>query len=357
MSTSSQALWQQLSEAGLVQGPAPEREPLESPWYVKTLLGFSGWLAAVFLLGFIAVGLQFVLKSSAASLVSGGLLLAAAFYLLRIPKNEFIEHLGLAISLTGQSLLIWALFRQIETQEILAWLLITLLHGILAVIMPNFVHRILSTLFAAFSLSVFLTLSGMPFLSNALLLMLAAWIWLREFHSSHNMASMRAMGYGLVLALIPLEGTLLFPGNFLGLGLFRSTPTPWVQPWMAEVLLGLVALYTVWQLLSRQQHTILSRTGVLSLLGTLLICLLSLEAQGIIVGLIILLLGFSGSNRLLLGLGTISLLLYISAYYYLLDTTLLTKAGILLLLGLGFLTIRWLLPIVLPANRSAGHAG
>jgi hypothetical protein len=111
MKDSSVSVWSELSVAGIVQGEMPSTHEIESPWYVKVLLAFSGWLAALFVLGFIWAGYVFIVKSNTASLVTGGLMIAAAYAILRMPKNEFFEHVALAVSLAGQALMIFAIVK------------------------------------------------------------------------------------------------------------------------------------------------------------------------------------------------------------------------------------------------------
>jgi uncharacterized membrane protein len=125
---------------------------------------------------------------------------------------------------------------------------------------------------------------------------------------------------------------------------------------MGELLIGVVALYVVRQLLRRYAQGVSTRTAVTALLATLLLCAVSMEVRGISVGMLIMLLGFAGSNRILLGLGIVSLLFYISSYYYLLEASLQAKSLSLLLIGLTLLVIRLLIPALLPAPREANHA-
>ena len=84
---------------------------------------------------------------------------------------------------------------------------------------------------------------------------------------------------------------------------------------MGDALAGAVALYVVWQLLRRRGLAISEWLSVAALVGTALLCAVSFEAQGMTVGVVIILLRFAGGNRVLLGLGIASLLFYISSYY------------------------------------------
>jgi uncharacterized membrane protein len=124
----------------------------------------------------------------------------------------------------------------------------------------------------------------------------------------------------------------------------------WTQPWMGELLIGIITLYIIWQLLQRYGHSKLEPFSIVVFFGALLLCAFSMNANGITVGIAILLLGFAGSNRVLLGLGIVSLLFYISSYYYLLDATLLDKSQTLFIIGFVMLSLRWLLLRKMPGR-------
>ena len=357
MSQEMEEVWSSLRQAGLVQGSAPETEKLESPWYVKTILAFSGWLAAILILIFIGIGFQFIMQSSMTSFITGSLMIAAAYALLRIARNDFFEHLALAISFAGQVLIVIAILGEGADREIMPWLGIVLIQLLLAVLMPNFVHRACSSYFAVLAFSMVLTLQGVPYLFSAIVMSIITWLWLNEFHFPPHMQKIRACGYGAVLALIQFKGSALFgPGNTMGWNFMRKQPEIWGPLWLGEAFACLVMLTLVWQLLQRSGRSINDRFSIIVLLGTLLLCAVSMQAQGITVGVMILLLGFSASNRILMGLGIVSLLFYISSYYYLLETTLLVKAQILFMTGLLLLSLRWILLHVILREKEVQDA-
>jgi uncharacterized membrane protein len=81
------------------------------------------------------------------------------------------------------------------------------------------------------------------------------------------------------------------------------------------------------------------------LLGaTMLVSLPVLWTPGILAAVIILVLGFQRGNRLLLGLGAVGLAVFLIAFYYHLEITLLVKSLILLGTGLLLLGLRPLMP-------------
>ena len=356
MTRANDPLWEKLLHAGLVQGPAPAERRHASPWFVKALLGFCGWLAAMFLLGFLAVGFPFLVENRPAALIGGGTMIAAAYALLRAGKKPFVEHLALAVSLAGQAWVVWALFPCARRDDTVAWILVALLQALLAAVMPHFVHQVFSSFAAALALAMALGAMGAPYLFSAVILGLAAWLWLNEFRYHRQVRQIQALGYGLVLALIPLKGTALFGYEALGWRSPRDLSTLGVQPWMGEVLAGMVMLVVVWRLLRGRGQTVTAPAAIAALLTTLALWAVSMEAQGITAGLTVMLLGFAGGNRCLLGLGIVALLFFISSYYYLLDTTLLVKARTLLILGLMLLGIRWIMRRWPAGNKGARHA-
>src|SRR5512134_868973 len=108
------AAWRALREAGLVRGDPPA-VPLESPWYVRLMLGMAGWIAALFLLGFVAAGLTWIIRSEAACIVTGLLGSGAAWLLLRkLGHNDFAAQFALAVSFAGQGLFAYGVFGRFE---------------------------------------------------------------------------------------------------------------------------------------------------------------------------------------------------------------------------------------------------
>lgn len=349
MSKLEDKVWSTLLEVNLVEGEAPTSVDLESPWYVKTLLAFCGWFASLFILGFIGTALSFVIDSAGACFLVGGFLIGGAFFVLRLPKNEFFVHMALAFSLAGQALIVFAFFRLTRHDHSSTWTLIALLQTVLAIVMPNFVHRVFSSFFAAFSFSAALSSAGILYLSDAVIMLLVALLWLNEFHFPRHIKKIRGIGYGLVLALIQIKSTTILGMRDWNRLFFGHRQNELVsQPWVGELLASVTILFVVWQLLKRNGHSIFDPTSIAAIVGTTALCAASFEAQGISIGVTIILLAFAGSNRVLLALGTASLLGYVSYYYYQLDITLLAKSQTLFLTGAILLCSRFLLGYLIP---------
>jgi hypothetical protein len=344
--------WTDLREAGLVQGEAPAAG-VETPWYVRLMLGVAGWIAAGFLLGFVAVGLTWVIKNETACLVFGLLASAAAWLLLRkLGRNEFAAQFALAVSFAGQALFAYGVFGLFGNAPEAggAWLLLALQQAVLTAVMPNPIHRLWSGFATAAALHMALRAAGAAFLAPALLLGMGAWAWLNEFRWPRFGHVLRPAAYGMLLALIALE---------LAAGLLRPAAGFDVDPagrrLYGQLLSGAVLLGVVWMLLRRSGANPTGRTAVTVLAGVALMVLVSLKAPGIAAGLCILLLGFAHGNAVLTGLGGAALLLYTGSYYYELQVTLLVKSQALAATGAVLLTLRWLLLRWLPRAGPASQ--
>jgi len=355
-----------LAQAKLLNNPDADLQETEidSPWYIKVMLAISGWLAAFFILGFFFSVFSRLYKNTPVLFIAGGGLIAAAYFILRSKKaNEFLEHLGLASSLAGQGLLFLAIINVLEIglfrhgNYAYLWLTVGFIQLALALFMPNFVHRIFSTFFAVLSLGgalfYFTENTNLIALYGILVMLLTAAVWLNEFRFPKQIEKLRAFGYGLVLATLIIKATNhFFHRNSWNIQKFKiQDANLWFQPWMEQLLLSAITLYVVWKLLQKIHPKPSQIATILALVGVLIITLLSFQAQGLLTGAIIILLGFSASNRVLLGLGVITLLYFISNYYYSLQNTLLDKSIILFILGIALIAGRFIMLKLLPGQR------
>lgn len=357
MNTASEAGWQILLDKGLVTGAMPSKQAVESPWYVRLMLGIAGWIAALFLLGFVAAGLAWVIKSEATSTLVGGLIVCIAWLMLRkLGRNDFAVQFALALSFAGQVLFAVGIFGWLglEQDATAAWLVMTLFQALLATAMPNSIHRVWSAIATTVAFYMLLYSLNLAALSPAIILGVAAWAWLNEFSWPAFGATLRPIAYGLLLGLAAMDTATgaLHPLVGMGVGLSTQNHFP---PWLGALLSGAVMVSVVWTLLRRWRVSIPDRTAVVALSGAAILVLVSLEVPGIAAGVCIILLGYAHGNRVLTGIGIAALLLYLSTYYYSLGTTLLVKSQALAAGGAVLLMLRWLLLRLLAPNGNRSN--
>lgn len=339
MSAPAEALWVRLARAKLVSGEMPAERVVPTPWYVRAMLCFAGLLAAAFLLGFVAVGAPFVIENRTAASATGLALITAAYALFRsAPRGDFAAMFALAVSLAGQALFVFGFLALFDHgTDAGSWGVIALVELVLALVMPNFIHRLLSAYAAGLAATYALASLGAGSFAAGLALPVA-FLWLNEARYARRHAVLVPIAYGLTLAFFHVE-TLAFGGQWFAL---PHTPeaAPWGAPWTGVALSSAALLATVITLLKRAGSAWSARRAAPAIAACAAIAAASLEAPGIAGGLMIVLLGYANGNRVLAGLGIAGLVFYVSGYYYLLELTLLQKSGVLAATGLVLLAAR-----------------
>jgi hypothetical protein len=247
--------WQILLDAGLVSGSLPPEGELESPWYVRLMLGVAGWIAALFLLGFVAAGLTWVIRSEGAMVAVGLIALAAAWVLLwKFSKQDFLSQFALAVSFAGQVLFAVGLFGSFNTElhSITIWIILAITQAVLAFVMPNTIHRLWSAMAATVSFYMVMHSIQLAAIAPAIILGAAAWAWLNEFSWPRHGSMVRPIAYGLLIALVVMDivGGALQPLAGMNVVLGEQ---PLLAPWVGDLLTGAVLLGVVWTLLRRGQ--------------------------------------------------------------------------------------------------------
>ncbi|MBM9603357.1 DUF4401 domain-containing protein [Desulfopila inferna] len=356
MNNDTSLLWRRLRDADIVAGDCPEKQQDSSPWYIRVMLGITGWLAALFLLGFVAVGLQFIIENKALATIFGALVMVVAFALFRKGSNEFIEQFGLVLSLTGQALFLFGIIDAIGWHGPAPWFIGAGLQVIVIFLMANFLQRLLAGYFFIVALSAALSYYGGVSLALAFAALLAVLFWLNEFRWGSLGILLRPAAYGVTISLLQIKGQTVLD-EVADLFLRSHGENTFVLPGrLDEVVLGFLLVAVSARIMHRYGTGWTDGRMQLVILLAAAVAAVSFEAPGISVGLTLILLGFGSFNRIVLGLGIASLLLYISAYYYSLETTLLHKSatlaatgGILLLVRLA--VSKWLFTGV----KEVGH--
>ncbi len=354
---SPEQLWNHLAEKHLVTGEMGPLPDARSPWFVRVMLGFAGWIGALFLLSFVGAALTFIIRSSAASLMAGAIICAGVAVIFRFSKGQdFAVQFGLATSFAGQALFIYGLMETFKWGNGFTYVCITVFMVVLAAIVANEIHRAATAFAASVSLGLALWWYGVPYLAPALITSAMAVIWMHEFSWANRGSVLRPIGYSLVLAALYSNGVLLMHG-YSWLLERRAVNIPVLARfsyWANILTIGAVFFYTVHRLLAREGFGIKDRPAQASLFAAATIAIVSYKAPGIAAGLVIVLLGYANANRVLGGLGVFSLIAYLALYYYQLQTTLLVKSASLMATGIVLLVARFALHRLWPANPREG---
>lgn len=353
---SRQELWQQLQGGGLVAGDLPSPENDESPWYVRVMLGVAGWIGSLFLLGFVGAVFAFVMENAIAALVVGVLVSGGAYAIFKARQDsDFFTQFGLAVALAGQMMLIYGIFELFDYDESLVYGLIFIVEAILTLIMPNFIYRVLGSLAAAISLTFALHSAGIYGLATGVIAAGFALVWMQEARWVRFNEICRPVGYGLALSLLYYKAGI-FWGRWIWWS--RSAGPNWISqnaPWLGKALILMALLVVVLIILRRMQIALTSRSVMAALTATALAMVASFLAPGQGQALLIVIIGFAVCNRVLIGIGLLACGGFLSNYYYLMDSSLLTKSMILVGFGVALLIGRLLVKLWLPSS-AGGHA-
>ncbi|MFZ6820549.1 DUF4401 domain-containing protein [Undibacterium sp. Ji22W] len=356
LSSKCAELWQTLLQANVVSGEMPamsKTDSSETPaWYIRVMLGFSGWLGALFLMGFIGIGFSFFRESMIAGISIGIALCTSAYVIFRSGSdNDFVLQLALALSVAGQGFVVFSLFQKSSQNHAAIFAAILLFEVFLVLLVPSFIHRFLSTVSAVYAAYFLFQELGMFGFTSGVVAILLTLLWWSP-RCLHQPEIWRPIGFALALTLLTTEGSRLLP-----LLMLQNGDAWWFKHgWrVAGTLVNLALLSTTLLVLRREGLRWTSFPALLAIVGALLLCSFGYVAPGLSHALLLILIAYSFGEKLLLGLGLLSLLSFLSHYYYQLQVSLLYKSIVLASLALFLLLVRWYLNhrFPIPAAHSA----
>jgi uncharacterized membrane protein len=349
-------LWDSLKEGDFIVGESAPAMDHHSPWFVRIMLGFAGWIGALFILGFLGVSMQFIFRSSGASLIAGTVLCSAAALIFRFfNKNDFACQFGLATSFAGQAVFIHGLMDLFRIVSGPGYLTVMIFEVVLVALISNYIHRMVSAFIAAICFSLALSYYSLPNIAPALITIGFTVLWLNELKWARWGKLVQPVGYGLVLAAAFVSGALLMHAPMWFAGRGGISPEFVTFTYYARVILnGAVFIFAISSLLKREGIRFKDTSAQIALIAALVIAISSFKAPGIITGLIVILLGFANGNKTLTGLGILASIAYLSHFYYQMHATLLMKSVALTLTGTVALIARFSLSRIWSAGERKG---
>ncbi len=323
----------------------PSEDP-PTPWFVSALIGVGAWLSVIPFIAFLVV--IKLIDSPAAAIVAGLILIIGTVFWHRFKRNGlFLNQLALALNFTGQILFIVGIaFEKNEatTVALATWFLEIVL---ISVYRDN-ILRFIAVLIAMVATLVLLNEFEIPQGVHILIVLLAvgaAWYWIAEArHLTDNMMKTlyQPLGYGFVVALQTVLLLSILPD------MKEIPPVTW---WYSTLGLTVLLLALEYYIMHTNNVIVLSPRNYAIFGGTLLIALLLYQSPGIMAAVIVLLLGFQRGNRVLMGLALVFLTVFLIAFYYHLNITLLMKSIALMGAGLALLILRFMLKYVFPQHE------
>lgn len=311
-----------------------------TPWFVRILTGFGAWVASLFLIGFLALGV--VVGEEMGAIILGLLVTGGAIAVRRMGNNVFLTQLALATGLAGQGLFIGGVGILAKSPEAAAMATVVLQTALLF-LYPDSTQRFLSSLFGSLALMVLLRLLGAEVLVDVALVgltVLAHLLFLEQgrLQSGTWGELVTPAAFGLVTTLLY---SLLMRSWFHDayVDLFREG-TVELPPGVLTLGLTVVTLYSAWRVLKETDSNPGGIAGVTAFAALGLLAVLTLQTPGVIATTGVLLLGFHRRSVVLLGMAVLFFLVFGVSYYYDLQLSLLAKSLALLGSGLMLLGLR-----------------
>ncbi|MFM9963092.1 MAG: DUF4401 domain-containing protein [Planctomycetaceae bacterium] len=299
----------------------------ETPWFVMVLVGFGAWIACLCFVICLAIAGAF--DQMVATGVMGLLGTAAAIFIHRLMPHLFARQFALAAGLTGYVMLLVAAGS--GAQGLMPAVVASVVLSV--VVYPLYPSGVFRFLLAA---------------APQLMFVIASWDWRWQNQQNSNelihlLVLIQTAGVGVIFAWRPKP--VLWPAGYalatglLATLLLTTSEFRQMQAWPSSVIQVAAEMWLITWLMSagkrRNPTLILLSAGACALIGVL-------SAPGVLAAVGILLLGHLERDNLLRSLGLLFLPVYLVAFYYDFNTTLLLKSGMLVGTGL----VLWLARVI-----------
>jgi hypothetical protein len=300
-----------------------EASQAPDPILLKILTGLSAWVASLFLIGFVVVGLN---AKEVATLFLGGILSALAVALHRnvAEPGTFLRQSTLACMLSGHVLLLFGILVNLDRSGDESLLLLSLTQSLLC-LLPAFAFRdtayqtltllLTSALWTGYAVDV-----NIPWLFRLILAtQVSAFGTLVLWHARRN-----SISYALALSI----GAMIF---FLDWLHSKSYVGSFDEPlWPTNLIITALLAAIAACFIPRESR----RSSLILAVCALLFAVAFFSSPGLLFAIALLTLGYGLRDRIYSLLGYIGLPLFLVYFYYSLEVSLLEKSGILLTSGI-----------------------
>ncbi|MBU6951436.1 DUF4401 domain-containing protein [Hahella sp. HN01] len=326
--------------------PAPLQQRLlqfeEQPWFIKALVGFGAWLGSWL---FIAFALGVSLMASDGGYVALGLIfIVGATVLSRLVDHLFVNQVALATSMAGQLMLGFGL-EEMDLVDDVEGILATLIMLNLALILlfADRAHRFLSVLFICIATAILLYIhKQQALIPVAPPLLAAGFAWLTLNDSQSGLRRYEALtsplAAGMIVAALvwSLLSTVYVLPDLLDDFVFYP------NPWISTLGIAAVLIWSIWRVLFPVFGE--DKRAPAILIATVLITAVTAHnAPGLMVASLALVVGVAQCRTFYIGLGVVFLSVFLTAYFYGIEISLLAKSISLVATGAVLIGVRKLL--------------
>ncbi len=303
----------------------------KDPLYIRILSGIGAWVAAFFLICFLA--LTHALETRMIATIFGMVFLAGGIGIARASKTTFLNQLSLALVFAGNALVVFGVTSGFRGPDI-SVLVIT--HAIVCTVVyplfPNSIYRFLAP--------------------TALAALVAVWIIdKRIFVLMHFLIAVETAFAGKLLLLkkrreplTPLvySAAAMLPATLLFINL--SQMNAWridfrIPLWPSSIVLTAGLIYLYFHLYSRG-NPFREPLLIVAILSTIVLGIFTTPGILVVIGLLIV--SYAFDDRILAGFSYLFLLCFLVVFYYALNVDLAHKSWVIAGSGALLLAVRWI---------------
>lgn len=346
--------WQQLLDAGLVDGEAGGDAASATPWYIGALLGVAAWLAAIFLLVFLGLLLEDLVREPLGAIACGLVVTAISVAVLRRSlEHAFVSQLAIAFSLAGQALVLAGLVIDGPGGTV-RWFGFAAFEAGLIVVVAHAAHRVVATLAAAAALLMAASALGVEPLFLPLVLGAYVATMSRTLAASPHPRLWHALSIALALALVGAIALHEIASLLADRG--PGARSPLALRWIATATIASLSAWAGVLLVEDATGEARSYAAAMAAAALAAFAIVALVVPGVAALAVMLLLAYAAGQRVVGGLATLGLLVALGHYYYRLDTMLLAKAAALLAIGLMLFVARAIVLRLVASGKEAADA-
>lgn len=328
--------WDETLSAELAaSGPA-------TPWFVRAMIGFGAWLAAILLISFV-ISIS-VIATGGGYLVTGFVLMAGACAFRYRFGGDFAKQLALATSLAGQGLFVFGILEGgpgLEFEGVLA--VLAAINAILLVVFPDQTHRFVSVVLVVAPFTILLYVweaqDLVPLLGPALAGLLIVLLEKEAYFAGRGqLGPLGAIRGGVLLSAF---GCLMVSTIYVLpeiVGTFEFYP----RPWISSLLLGALLIYALRPVVVTVFGSATGPRALAVYLLTAIVVGLAWPAPGLALSLLVIVAAGVHGKPVYVGAGIAFLAVFTTAYFYGIDVGMLVKSASLIATGAAVLACRWL---------------
>jgi uncharacterized membrane protein len=320
-----------------------------TPWYIQALQVAGAWLAALLFTVFFFGSLLPGVRSDAVYLVVGLMVCGACVWFMRVkPTVRFLLQSALALGIAGQIMFWYGIGEKTDEFFIAALAVAALNAGIIPMARQRLQTFLSVMIISGAVLGALWDLKWWSGINVLVLLLGLGTVLAWEASSWYVRNAWRPAGYGLVMSFLGVVHLSLYPASEIFR--YHGQETKW---WISTIGLLLLLVFLLLRIAGGLGWNWSRRPVILLLAGSCVLAAAAHSSPGILAALLVLALGYQRRDRLLSGLAVLFLAVFLSAYYYHLELTLLKKSAALSASGVILLLFAFVLKKIAPAGEDA----